>query len=97
MRPTRIVAICLAAMLCASALPIVGSDQAAGSTAFMKVSVQAVDSSAHTLTFRTVTGETWTLPAASPDLLKDLQAGDICSLEIDSEDRVVKVVKAGSP
>lgn len=97
MPSTRLLAVCLAVILCSSAPMAVVPDQAAGSTAFMKVSVQSVDSSAHTLTFRTATGETWTLPAASPDLLKDLQAGDICSLEIDSEDRVVKVVKTGSP
>ena len=68
-----------------------------GSTTFMKVSVQAVDTSAHRLTFRTMEGQVWTLTAASPELLKDLHTGDICSLEIDSDDRVTKIVKAGTP
>lgn len=72
-------------------------DQAIGSTTFTKVSVQAVDTSAHRLTFRTVEGQVWTLTAASPDLLKDLHTGDICSLEIDSDDRVTKIVKASNP
>ena len=72
-------------------------DQTLGSTTFTKVSVQAVDTSAHRLTFRTLEGQVWTLTAASPDLLKDLHTGDICTLEIDSDDRVTKVVKAGSP
>jgi hypothetical protein len=72
-------------------------EQAIGSTTFTKVSVQAVDPSSHRLTFRTLEGQVWTLTAASPDLLKDLHTGDICSLEIDSDDRVVKIVKAGSP
>lgn len=72
-------------------------EQATGSTTFTKVSVQAVDQSARSLTFRTTEGQTWTLIAASPDLLNDLHTGDICSLEIDSEDRVTKIVKAGTP
>lgn len=76
---------------------VVSPEQAIGFTVFTKVSVQAVDTSAHSLTFRTTDGQTWTLTAASPDLLKDLHTGDICSLEIDSDDRVVKIVKAGSP
>ena len=75
---------------------IVASDPAAASTTFTKVSVQAVDLNARSLTFRTTTGQTWTLIAASPDLLNDLHTGDICSLEIDSEDRVTKIVKAGT-
>ncbi|HEX2055019.1 MAG TPA: hypothetical protein VHF07_00905 [Nitrospiraceae bacterium] len=71
-------------------------DEAMGST-FTKVAVQAVDPSAQRLTFRTVEGQVWTLTAASPDLLKDLHTGDICSLEIDSEDRVIKIVKTNGP
>jgi hypothetical protein len=73
------------------------SDEACGSTTFTKVSVQSVDTSAHRLTFRTIEGQVWTLTAASPDILKDLHTGDICSLEIDSDDRVTKIVKAGTP
>ncbi|HET6674020.1 MAG TPA: hypothetical protein VFG71_01710 [Nitrospiraceae bacterium] len=72
-------------------------EEAIGSTTFTKVSVQAVDQSARSLTFRTTEGQTWTLIAASPDILNDLHTGDICSLEIDSEDRVTKIVKAGAP
>lgn len=75
---------------------VLSPEQAIGST-FTKVSVQAVDTSAQSLTFRTTEGQTWTLTAASPDLLKDLHAGDICSLEIDSDDRVVKIVRASTP
>jgi hypothetical protein len=72
-------------------------DEAIGSTTFTKVAVQSVDPSAQRLTFRTVEGQVWTLVAASPDLLKDLHTGDICSLEIDSDDRVVKIVKTNGP
>jgi hypothetical protein len=77
--------------------PMLSPDRAIGFTTFTKVSVQAVDTSAHRLTFRTVEGQVWTLTAASPELLKDLHTGDICSLEIDSDDRVTKIVKAGNP
>lgn len=80
-----------------SAGVMVAPEQAIGSTTFTKVSVQAVDQSAGSLTFRTTEGQTWTLIAASRDLLNDLHTGDICSLEIDSEDRVTKIVKAGTP
>jgi hypothetical protein len=75
---------------------VLSPEQAIGFTVFTKVSVQAVDTAAQSLTFRTTDGQTWTLNAASPDLLKDLHTGDICSLELDSDDRVVKIVKAGT-
>jgi hypothetical protein len=42
-------------------------------------------------------GQVWTVTAASPEILKDLHTGDICSLEMDSDDRVTKVVKADAP
>ena len=72
-------------------------DETIGSTTFTRVSVQAVDTSAHRLTFRTMEGQVWTVSAASPEILKDLHTGDICSLEMDSDDRVTKVVKADAP
>lgn len=85
-------------LIALSSVSVVWSpEQAIGSTTFTKVSVQAVDASANKLTFRTPEGQVWTLTAASPDLLKDVHTGDICSLEIDFDDRVVKIVKAGTP
>lgn len=84
-------------MALSSAGLVLSPEQASGFTVFTKVSVQAVDTSARSLTFRTTDGQTWTLTAASPDLLKDLHTGDICSLELDSDDRVVKIVKTGTP
>jgi hypothetical protein len=77
-----------------SASLVISPQQAIGSTTFTKVAVQAVNPTARSLTFRTTDGQTWTLIAASPDLLNDLHTGDICSLEIDSDDRVTKIVKA---
>ena len=48
------------------------------------------------LTFRTTDGQEWTLPTTSAELLNGLHKGDTCSLEIDLQDRVVKIVKARS-
>ena len=47
--------------------PIGWPDQAIGSTTFTRVSVQAVDPANHSVTFRTLQGQVWTLTAASPD------------------------------
>lgn len=71
-------------------------DITVASTSYTQVSVEAVDLAVPSLTFRTTEGQIWTLPAASADLLKGLQRGDTCSLEIDMQDRVSKIVKAGS-
>ncbi len=61
------------------------------SVAYTRVSVEAVDTAAPSLTFKTTEGQVWTLPAVSADLLKGLQRGDTCSVEIDLENRVTKM------
>ncbi len=66
------------------------------SVAYTRVSVEAVDTAAPSLTFKTTEGQVWTLPAVSADLLKGLQRGDTCSVEIDLENRVTKIVKVES-
>ncbi len=66
------------------------------SLAYTRVSVEAVDTAAPSLTFKTTEGQVWTLPAVSADLLKGLQWGDTCSVEIDLENRVTKIVKVES-
>lgn len=78
------------------ATSLVAPDVTVASTAYTQVSVEAVDMAVPSLTFKTIEGQVWTLPAASADLLKGLQKGDTCSLEIDMQDRVTKIVKAGS-
>ncbi len=78
------------------AMSLVAPDTTVASTAYTRVSVEAIDMAVPSLTFRTSEGEVWTLPAAAADLLKGLQKGDTCSLEIDTQDRVAKIVKAGS-
>ncbi len=66
------------------------------SMAYTRVSVEAIDTAAPSLTFKTTEGQVWTLPAVSADLLRGLQKGDTCSLEIDLENRVTKIVKVDS-
>ena len=66
------------------------------SVAYTRVSVEAVDTAAPSLTFKTTEGQAWTLPAVSADLVKGLQRGDTCSVEIDLENRVIKIVKVES-
>ena len=76
--------------------PLVSPDTVSASTTFTRVTVQAIDTAVPSLTFRTTDGQEWTLPATSAELLNGLHKGDMCSLEIDLQDRVVKIVKAGS-
>jgi hypothetical protein len=76
--------------------PLMAPTTSLASLAYTHVSVQAVDMSAPSLTFKTMDGEVWTLPSASADILKGLQKGDTCSVEIDLENRVTKIVKVDS-
>ncbi|MBI4001620.1 MAG: hypothetical protein HY348_07535 [Nitrospira defluvii] len=78
------------------AASFVGPTISLASLAYTRVSVEAVDMALPSLTFRTTEGQVWTLPAASADLLKGLQKGDTCSVEIDLENRVTKIVKVDS-
>lgn len=78
------------------AAPLIAPTESFASLAYTHVSVQAVDMSAPSLTFKTIDGEVWTLPSASADILKGLQKGDTCSVEIDLENRVTKIVKVDS-
>ena len=67
--------------------------QSQASLAYTRVRIEAVDAAAPSLTFKTAEGDVWTLQAVSADLLQGLQKGDTCSVEIDLQDRVTKVVK----
>jgi hypothetical protein len=64
--------------------------------AYTRVSIQAVDAAAPSLTFKTSEGQVWTLMALSADILKGLQKGDTCSVEIDLENRITKIVRVDS-
>lgn len=78
------------------ATSLVGPPMTVASMAYTRVSIEAVDMALPSLTFRTIEGQVWTLPAASADLLKGVQKGDTCSVEIDLENRVTKIVKVDS-
>ncbi len=60
---------------------------------YTRVKVEAVDQASQSLTFKTTEGEVWTLAALSADMLNGLHKGDTCSLEIDFDNRVTKIVK----
>ena len=47
-------------------------------------------------TFKTMEGQVWTLQATSAEILQGLHKGDTCSVEIDLENRVTKIVKVDS-
>ena len=88
-------AVCLL-LLFGVVAPLCIPDIASALTTFTRVTVQAIDTAVPSLTFRTTDGQEWTLPATSAELLNGLRKGDTCSLEIDLQDRVVKIVKASS-
>ncbi len=83
-------------MVSGAAATFVEPTTSLASVAYTRVSVEAVDTAASGLTFKTAEGQVWTLPAVSADLLKGLQRGDTCSVEIDLENRVTKIVKVES-
>lgn len=76
--------------------PFAAPTESLASLAYTRVSVEAVDTAAPSLTFKTSEGQVWTLPATSADILKGLQKGDTCSVEIDLDNRVTKIVKVDS-
>ena len=66
------------------------------SLAYTRVSIEAVDTATPSLTFKTMEGQVWTLRATSAEILKGLHKGDTCSVEIDLDNRVTKIVKVES-
>jgi hypothetical protein len=83
-------------LLCALGLIVV---EAAQATTFTRSTVLSVDQASKTVTFRTQTGQTWTLPVAHPDLLKDkpLATGDQVSIDLDLDDRITEIAKLSEP
>ncbi|GMV49183.1 hypothetical protein FBQ96_03965 [Nitrospirales bacterium NOB] len=65
--------------------------------AYTRVSIEAIDLTVPRITFRTIDGQVWTVQAISVDVIRDVQKGDTCSLELDPEDRVIKVIKLSPP
>ena len=66
------------------------------SLAYTRVSIESVDTATPSLTFKTIEGQVWTLQATSAEILKGLHKGDTCSVEIDLDNRVTKIVKVDS-
>ncbi len=79
------------------ATPFATPEISLASLAYTRVIIEAVDESAPSLTFRTTEGEVWTLTASSTDILKGLRKGDTCSVELDLDDRVTKIVRVDAP
>lgn len=76
--------------------PLLAPSGSVASLAYTRVSIEAINAAASSLTFKTSEGDVWTLQATSVDLLKGLQKGDTCSVEIDLDNRVTKIVKLDS-
>jgi hypothetical protein len=94
-KPLLVLTVCML-LIFGVVAPLLSPDIVSASTTFTRVTVQAIDTAVPSLTFRTTDGQEWTLPTTSAELLTGLRKGDTCSLEIDLQDRVVKIVKASS-
>ncbi len=75
---------------------LVAPTESLAALSYTRVKIEAVDTAAPSLTFKTSEGEVWTLTAFPADILKGVQKGDTCSVEIDLENRVTKIVKIDS-
>ncbi len=75
---------------------LVDPTESLAALSYTRVKIEAVDTAAPSLTFKTSEGEVWTLTAFPSDILKGVQKGDTCSVEIDLENRVTKIVKIDS-
>lgn len=89
--------IVIGSLVCVLAMPIVAPLESEASLTYTRVKVESVDQASQRLTFKTAEGEVWTLAALSADMLSGLHKGDTCSLEIDFDNRVTKIVKIDSP
>lgn len=78
-------------------VPLTAPVEGFAALTYTRVSIEAVDTAAPSLTFKTAEGEVWTLAAFPADILNGLQKGDTCSVEIDLDNRVTKIVKLDSP
>ncbi|MCS6289980.1 MAG: hypothetical protein H8K10_13540 [Nitrospira sp.] len=76
--------------------PLLAPVDSFASLVYTHVGIEAIDAAAPSLTFKTADGDVWTLQVTSVELLKGLRKGDTCSVEIDMDNRVTKIVKVGS-
>ena len=89
MRMIRILTICLP--LVSLSAPVT-SDAA---TIFTGSRIVDIDQGQRTITFTTKEGQTWTLPVTGPQVLdgKPIAKNDQVTIEIDLDDRIIKIVK----
>jgi hypothetical protein len=66
----------------------------AGST-FIGSTVMEIGQDGRQVKIRTLQGESFSLDVANPEVIKGVNKGDQVSLELDSQDRVNKMVKVG--
>ncbi len=85
------IAIAAVCLLCTAAATAPTTEAA---TNFNGSTIIGIDQAERTITFRTKDGEKWTLPI-DPDLLKkeQISQGDQVSIELDTNDRVTKILK----
>ena len=76
--------------------PLMVPTESLASLAYTRVRIEAVDIATPSLTFKTMEGQVWTLQATSAEIRQGLHKGDTCSVEIDLENRVTKIVKVDS-
>ncbi len=80
-------------------LPAVAVLAATPATTFTGTTVENVDTAKQTITIKTKEGQSWTMRVADPELLKkhDVKKGDHLSLEIDTNNEIIQIAKAGEP
>jgi hypothetical protein len=70
-------------------------------TTFIRSTIVGIDQTQRTLTFRTMDGQSWTLPVADPNIIltkEQLSQGDRVSIELDLTDSISKIIKlTGQP
>lgn len=87
----RIIAILTLCFLFSVGAMVATSDAA---TVFGGSKIVGVDQAQRTITFRTKEGQTWTLQVADPNVMNtQITKGDDVTIEIDLNDRIIKVVK----
>lgn len=84
----------IALSLCLVCL-IGGVPNSDAATNFNGSTITGIDEGQRTVTFRTREGQSWTLPVVDPELLKSdrISQGDYVSIEIDLNDRIIKILK----
>ena len=75
---------------------LIAPTESLASLSYTRVSIESIDIATPSLTFKTIEGQVWTLQATSAEILKGLHRGDTCSVEIDLDNRVTKIIKVDS-